>query len=85
VNRGFQREKLAPLRQECEELTAIFVTILSEDLLMESPAVAAHPLRIPSSLFLSPRATDNLFVIIFGEKPYLIRSTTVEFTAPVTS
>jgi|SRR6266446_724943 hypothetical protein len=25
----------------------------SEDFLMESPAVAAHPLRLPSSLFLS--------------------------------
>jgi len=37
----------------------------SEDFLMESPAVAAHPLRLPSSLFLSPPANPTSFAILF--------------------
>ena len=41
---------------QCEELTAILLlSEASEDFLMESPAVAAHPLRFPSSLFLNSR------------------------------
>jgi hypothetical protein len=37
----------------------------SEDFLMESPAVAAHPLRLPSSLFLTRLANPTSFVILF--------------------
>ena len=43
-------EKLAPLRQECEELTAIFVTILKRAKTSKFLMVASH---LSSSLFLS--------------------------------
>ena len=44
-------EKLAPLRQECEELTAIFVTILKR--------AKRYFLILPSSFFLSWFVSDS--------------------------
>jgi hypothetical protein len=47
-------EAVAPIRElQSAPIIEKRSTEASEDFLMESPAVAAHPLRLPSSLVLS--------------------------------